>query len=72
MRRKIADINIGFRMYEEADRMFGSAKNAAEAMRCERSAVYAWRNGIAPSALLLSKFAALGGDVVYVLTGRKA
>jgi hypothetical protein len=72
MKRKIADINIGFRMYEEVNRMFGSAKKAAEAMGCERSGVYAWGYGNAPSALSLSRFAALGGDVVYVLTGRKA
>lgn len=72
MKRKIADIEIGYRMHEEVLRMFGCQKKAADAMECERGTVYAWGTGIAPSALYLSKFSAFGGDVVYVLTGRKA
>ena len=72
MRRKIADVNIGYRMYEEAMRIFNTPTVAAQKMGCDRKVFYEWAGGGAPSALFLARMDAFGGDVVYVLTGRKA
>jgi hypothetical protein len=69
---KRADIRIGQRMYEEAMRLFGTPTAAAQRLTCDRKAVYEWLNGIAPSALYLARLDALGGNVLYVITGRKA
>lgn len=70
MRNK-ADIQIGGRMYEEVMAMYGSAAKASRALKCSRARVYEWKAGNTPGALFLSRLVYLGGDVEYVLTGRK-
>lgn len=67
-----ADIEIGFRMANECIRLFGSPSAAGRAMRCDRKNIHAWRNGYTPSALFLARLQFLGGDALYVLTGKRA
>ena len=55
------DIEIGIRMAEEAE-----AK-----MHCDRRTVWNWRNGCVPSGMWLAKLHYCGGDVIYVLTGKR-
>lgn len=67
---KRADIRIGHRMYEEAMRLFGTPTAAAKKMGCDRKMFYEWENGLSPSAFYLARLDALGGNVLYVITGR--
>lgn len=72
MKRK-ADIAIGQRFVEELYRMFPehSDRKIAVRMGCSRSTIQEWRVGKSPGALYLRRFLELGGDVDYVLTGRR-
>ena len=69
---RTTDIRIGQRMYEETMRLWPSPTEAAKKMGCHRNVVYTWERGTAPSALFLARLDALGGNVLYVITGRKA
>lgn len=72
MKRK-SDINIGIRAYEEVFRLFPSDSTISICRRlgCGRKLFYGWRNGCAPSAMFLAQLLELGGDVQYILTGRR-
>lgn len=71
--RKKQDIRIGQRAHEEACRLFPgkSAPQIAKIIGCRKQAVYWWRDGIAPSAVLLQRLAFLGADIDWILTGRR-
>jgi hypothetical protein len=59
-------------MYEETMRLFGTPTAAARKMGCGRQIFYNWADGFSPSAFYLERLDALGGNVLYVITGRKA
>lgn len=67
-----ADIYIGKRMGEEARRLFVTPTIAAKAFRCDRRLIYEWESGKVPGALWLARLYYLGGDVIYVLTGKRS
>lgn len=69
---KIANIEIGKRMHEECLRLFPSVKEMVPGMGCSKDVFYKWAEGCAPSAMNLQRLALCGGDVVYVLTGRRS
>ena len=71
MCKRKAEIGIGQRMYEEILRLFPSDTEAAVAIGCNRSSLKFWRNGSTPSAMFISRLYFAGGDVLYVLTGRR-
>ena len=55
-----------------ARRMNLPVKTVLHRMGLERKVVASWRSGdCAPSAFALQSIARLGGDVGYILTGRK-
>ena len=72
MKRK-NDIRIGKRAYSEVCRMFPGKSWTwiAKQFGCERKTFYAWRDGVAPSPMFLARFLQLGGDIEYILIGRK-
>ena len=59
--RNRPDIDIGIRMAEEAENKKGF----------DRRLLWHWRNGRSPSAIWLARLHFCGGDVIYVLTGRR-
>lgn len=65
------DIYIGKRMREEVDKIFPSLTVAAKAFRCDRKVFTYWANGGTPTGLLLAKIHYFGGDVIYILTGKR-
>lgn len=72
MSRPNGDINIGFRMREECDRLFKSCAEAGRALRCDRKNLSSWANGITPDCMHIAKIHYLGGDVIYILTGKRS
>lgn len=70
-RRKIADITIGHRAYEEVLRLFPIMKDAERIIGCENYTIYKWRDGVSPSAIYLQRLHELGADVIWILTGKK-
>lgn len=72
MKRK-AEIAFGQRFVEELRRLFPDESLVGMCRRigcCEHS-FYAWEDGSAPGAMFLAKIIHLGGDIHYVLTGRR-
>ncbi len=65
------DILIGQRMREEVDRLFPTLVVASNAFRVDRKTFTAWMNGETPGGMQLAKLHALGGDVIYVITGKR-
>lgn len=72
MSRPKGDINIGFRMREECDRLFKSCAEAGRAMRCDRKNLSYWAQGCTPDSMHLAKAHYLGADVIYILTGKRS
>ena len=72
MSQKKGDIDIGWRAYEEVFRIFPNRRTAAKALGCSRKLFYAWRDGVSPSCYYLAMLHFFGGDVMYVLTGRRS
>lgn len=75
MSRK-AQIEIGYRAYEEFCRIFepdkrNNKKRAVQIIGFDRKTPYEWRDGRAPDAIFLARLCELGADVVYILTGRR-
>ena len=62
---------IGYRMAEELVRLFGSPTEAVRQFKCARNCVYEWSTGVVPGGYALAKLHNCGGDVLYVLTGKK-
>ena len=71
MAKTKVDIHIGQRMREEIDRIFPTGAAATKALRCDRKNYSAWNNGETPNAIYLARLHYFGGDVIYVLTGKR-
>lgn len=71
MAKQKADIEIGHRMVDELVRVFGSQAKAIRQMPLERHSVDYWKDGGTPGGYMLAKLHYWGGDVIYVLTGRR-
>ena len=66
------DSSIGKRMREEVDRIFPSLTVAASALNCDRKCFTYWSHGLTPETMKLAKIHYYGGDVLYILTGKKS
>ena len=65
-----AQIEIGYRTFEEVLRVFGKIKDAELLLGTKsHGLVYEWMNGVAPSAKYLQRLHYCGADVIYILTG---
>ena len=71
MAKRKGDITIGQRMAEEVYRIFGSYDKASNGLRCGKNAITYWKGGGTPGGFVLAKLHYCGGDVVYVLTGKR-
>lgn len=71
MAEKRTDISIGQRMHSECLRLFGYNANITRCLPCTRHVPYKWEEGVALSAKYLARLHYAGGDVIYVLTGRR-
>lgn len=72
MPRVKAAITIGKRMREEVDKLFPSLCVAAKAFHCDRKNFTFWANGGTPDTIAIAKLYYFGGDVIYVLTGKRS
>ena len=72
MKRK-SESTIGCRAYEEVNRLFPDdfVITICRKIGCSRQTYNSWGTGFAPSAMFLSRILQLGGDVEYILTGRR-
>lgn len=72
MKRR-SDAEIGRRAFSEVNRLFPteSTISICRKLGCSRSVLACWRDGFAPSAMFLARLLELGGDVGYILTGRR-
>jgi hypothetical protein len=71
MTKHKGDIEIGHRMLEELVRLYGTQAEAIRRFRCKRHSIDYWRDGGTPGGYMLAKLYYCGGDVLYVLTGKK-
>ena len=71
MAKKTCDIEIGKRMYQECLRIFPSIADVVKYFSCGGYTPYKWGQGVSPSANNLARLHYAGGDVMFVLTGRK-
>lgn len=71
MGKRKGDIEIGYRMVEELLRLFGTKAEAIRKLPCERHAIGYWEEGQTPGGHMLARLHYCGGDVLYVLTGRR-
>ena len=71
-RRKVADISIGKRAYQEVIRLFPRMKDAERVIGCENYTIYKWNEGVSPSAIYLARLLELRADIHWILTGRKS
>ena len=65
------DIEIGHRMIEELVRIFGTQAQAIRRFPCNRHCIDNLRAGGTPGGYILAKLHYCGGDVIYVLTGKR-
>ena len=73
MAGKKGDIEIGKRMVEELHRIFDTPKQAYTSMMCNRRHLHEWgTSGKTPCGLYLARLHYCGGDVIYVLTGKRS
>lgn len=71
MKQWKGDITIGHRAYSEVLRLFPGMKEAKIALSCREANIYAWSNGVCPSAKYLARLYESGADVIWILTGRR-
>lgn len=71
MAKHKGDILIGQRMAEEVVRLFPTYNSAAIAFGTDRKIFRYWQLGGTPSGFCLARLHYLGGDVIYVLTGKR-
>ena len=64
------DITIGQRMAEEVRRVCTDRKIKLD-LFAPRNLRKDWQTGVIPGGLYLARLHYFGGDVIYVLTGRK-
>lgn len=65
------DVEIGRRMVQELVRLFGTKAEAVRRFQCERHSVDRWQDGGTPGGYMLARLYYCGGDVMYVLTGKR-
>lgn len=72
MKRK-GDVRIGARFVDECFRLFPGLTMAGIARRlgCNKHQLYEWRYGKTPGGYYLAKILAYGGDVTYILSGKR-
>lgn len=66
------DIEIGHRMVEELIRIYGTRAEAIRQFRCGKNCADYWQSGGTPGGHMLAKLHYCGGDVLYVLTGKRS
>lgn len=71
MAKHKGDIEIGHRMVEELIRLFGTQANAKRLFPCDKHNFEWWNNGGTPGGYMLARLHSHGGDVMYVLTGKR-
>jgi hypothetical protein len=65
-----AQVEIGYRAFEEVLRIFKKIKDAENMLGMKsHKLVYDWMEGVAPSAKYLQRLHYCGADVIYILTG---
>lgn len=71
--KRTGDIEIGKRMFEEICRVFPdkSFEEIYVIFGTTRNALWYWRNGGTPGGYFLAKIMEFGGDVEYILSGKK-
>lgn len=72
MARRKGDLEIGYRAFEEVKRLFPDVKNGVRRMHVSKNAVYGWKDGGTPGALMLARLHYAGADVIYILTGKRS
>jgi hypothetical protein len=71
MAKHKGDITIGHRMVEEVYRVFDSHSDAIKRLCCGKNAISHWKDGGTPGGFVLARLHHFGGDVIYVLTGKR-
>ena len=71
MGKRKGNIEIGQRMAEELIRLFGGPAEINRRFGCTKKQYYHWTDGITPGGHMLAKLHHCGGDVIYVLSGRR-
>lgn len=71
MGKRKGNIEIGQRMAEELIRLFGCPTEIYRRFGCSAKQYYHWSDGITPGGHMLAKLHYCGGDVIYVLSGRR-
>ena len=71
MARHKGDIEIGRRMTDELVRLYGTQAEAVRRFPINRHTMDNWHAGGTPGGYMLAKLHYHGGDVLYVLTGKK-
>ena len=71
MAKHIGDIEIGQRMVEELYRIFGEHATIIKRFGCGKNCLASWNEGGTPGGYMLQKLHYFGGDVMYVLTGKR-
>lgn len=68
-----ADIDIGGRFVDECCRLFPdlTMHSIAKQLGCSRWQLNEWRHGKTPGGYYLAKIHAYGGDVAYILSGKR-
>lgn len=65
-----AQVEIGYRAFEEVMRIFEKTKDTENMLGMKsHQLIYDWMNGVAPSAKYLQRLHYCGADVIYILTG---
>ncbi len=71
MGKRNGDIEMGHRMLEELHRLYGTSASVVRNFRCNYNTMYSWEMGATPGGVFLAKLHYVGGDVIYVLTGKR-
>lgn len=72
MAKHKGDIEIGRRMVEELYRIFGNRTKIIKQLGCGKNCLASWNDGGTPGGHMLAKLHYFGGDVMYVLTGKRS
>lgn len=70
MSKTKAQVEIGYRSFEEVMRIFEKIKDAENMLGMKsHQLIYDWMRGCAPSAKYLQRLHYCGADIIYILTG---
>lgn len=77
MPRRKARLEIGYRAFEELERLYdvkkyGNKLLVSKIIGCGKNSIDGWENGVAPDAIHLQRMHEIGADVIYILTGRRS